>query len=280
MSLIHKALKKTEGGGEGEVPPDPEESFAEGKSPSQFTPRTIVLLVIALGALGFMIYKNFIRKPKSPALPAATETAMPATGATQTGQTLLPPQAAGTTGQAPGPDKLTPPGSLGTGAKAVEETPLPPDVAKLVDEGKALFTTGQYDAALSKFEGASQLAPDEAIVWNDIGLVQKRRQKLEESEVAYKKAIELKPSFPEGLNNLGVLKAAQGDRLSGVIYLKKALAIDPTYSDAHFNLAVIMEQEGNWRSAAESYKAFLQYTASTDKALLEQVSLRVEELTQ
>lgn len=279
MSLIHKALKKNGGSETPGGPTDPEEAFVGkggGFFSTQTSPRTLILLVLALGCLGFMVWKNFLRKPKAtPPAVAATEP----TPATVPGPAAAAPTTTAGGLAAPSSDRVPTP-AVGEGRKATEETPLPPDVAALVEEGKGLFAAGQYDAALAKLTLAAEKAPKEAIVWNNIGLVYKRKQAMTEAEGAYQKALEYRPDYPEGLNNLGVLKAAQGDRLSASLYLKKALQLDPTYADAHFNLAVILEQEGNWRSAVESYKAFLQYTANTDKAFLEQVERRVEELSQ
>ncbi|MBI2345919.1 MAG: tetratricopeptide repeat protein [Deltaproteobacteria bacterium] len=254
MSLIHKALKKAEGGGAATPPNDPEEAFVGkggGFFSSQFPPRTLILLVLALGAFTFLIYQKFIKKPSPP----AESVAVTAPASTETTQVTQPPPAGPALA---GPDRLEPTQPLGSGTQAAEEH-LSPTVLPLVEEGKTLFAAGHYDEALAKFQTAAEAAPYEAVVWNNIGLVQKRKQNLAEAEKAYQKALELRPEYPEGLNNFGVLKAAQGDRLSAAIYLKK---------------------EGNLRSAIDAYKAFLQYTAATDKAFIEQVERRVEELSQ
>lgn len=276
MSLIHKALKKNGGSDTPGGPTDPEEAFVGkggGFFSTQASPRTLVLLVLALACLGFMIWKNVIRKPPGAPAVAVPASLGPAPVPDPAAAAPVAPAAGGaqpTAGVAP---------AMGEGRKETTPSTLLPEVAVLVDEGKEVFAAGQYDTALEKFNAAAALAPEEAVVWNNIGLVQKRKQNMADAEQAYQKALEYRPDYPEGLNNLGVLKAAQGDRLSASIYLKKALTLDPTYADAHFNLAVILEQEGNWRSAVDAYKAFLQYTASTDKTLLEQVERRVEALS-
>lgn len=278
MSLIHKALKKAEGGGDAPSGPvDPEEAFTTGPGrffSGQFSPRTLILLIVALGALGFTVYQKFFRRPKPVVMESsAPPSTVPETAATAPATPLVAPPGA------PAMDRL-PSSSQGEGSKAVEEPTLPPAIVELMTAGNALAAKGQYDAALAKFQEAATIAPNAAAVWNQIGFAQKRQQHFPEAEKAYRKALELRPEYAEALNNLGVLMAAMGDRLSGTLYLRKALTVDPTYADAHFNVGLIMDKEGNFQSAIEHYKAFLQYTATTDRTLLEQVERRIERLAE
>ena len=64
MSLIHKALRKAGGDREDPIIEPPVEAFSGGKGgiKSQFTPRTYLLLVLAILSLCFLIYKNFFYK--------------------------------------------------------------------------------------------------------------------------------------------------------------------------------------------------------------------------
>jgi len=253
MSLIHKALKKAMGGEKKEevTPGLPAEEFV-GKKPGlkeQLTPRTAVLLVLVVLAFVFMLYKKCSRDTTyRPPAPAATQQPATAPGATP--------------------------------SQAVQPVPsnLPPDI--VVEEGKKLYAEGKLDEALTKFIEASLKNPQDPEVFNNIGLIYKKKNDYAKAEEYYRKALTLNPSYAEGLNNMGVLKSALGDPLAASVYLKKAITVDSTYADAYFNLGVLNDQEGNYREAIANYKFFLQYTDSSDNQLLGKIRERIEQLSE
>ena len=245
MSLIHKALKKAQSGSEEQAPNQPPVEEFAGEKPnwkSQFTPRTIALLALAILSLIFMIYKKISVKKFTPPQPVAA----------------VSPQAA-----------------------HIVSAPLSSTEADaVIEEGKKLYDGGKYDDALSKFLAASIQNPDNAVVYNNIGLIYKKKNDFGQAENYYKKALAIKQDYPECLNNMGVLKASSGDTLEAALYLKKAIAADSTYADAYFNLAVLNDGEGNYREAIANYKFFLQYTESNDNAFVGRIKARVEQLSE
>ena len=150
----------------------------------------------------------------------------------------------------------------------------------LVDEGKKLYGLGKIDEALPKFLEASLKNPTSAEIFNNIGLIYKKKDDPAQAENYYKKALVVKPDYVEALNNLGVLKANAGEPLDAAIYLKKALEVNSTYADAYFNLAVLNDGEGNFREAIANYKSFLQYTETDDNNLMDKIRGRIEQLSE
>ncbi len=256
MSLIHKALKKAEGGDRELNPNDPPEEQFVGKKlglKEQFTPRTTVLLVVAILCLAFTIYKKFHRP---------------------------------STGFGPAPvTQIQPLPEVQTQAQAQAMTGVPQvqidlPYEQLVEEGRKYYATGKYDEALTSFLAALAKNQSDSQLLNDIGLIYKKKNNFAQAEIYYKKALGVKPNYAECLNNLGVLKGAMGDPLEGSIYLKKAIALNSSYADAYFNLAVLNDNQGNFLEAIVNYKLFLQYTDSSDAALLNKVKERVEDLSE
>lgn len=266
MSIIHKALKKAEGEERmvGQPPADPEDIMlgggGGGPGPGglmrRLPPLRLILLAVLVLSAGFAVYR-FLFAPKPE----------PATLATP----LIPP---GLTG-APGEQSAAVPGRRPTHP---ENEGLPEAIVELVEDGEAFFEAAQYDAALERFQAATEKEPELAMLWNNIGLIHRKLGNLDKATEAYDKALILDPKYAAAMNNLGMVKLAAGDRLAAALYFRKSTTIDPTYADAHFNLAVLMEEEGNWQSAVEEYKQFLANTKLTDEALLEQVRLRVEDI--
>lgn len=248
MSLIHKALKKAEGSREDPVIEPPVETFIGGKGgiKSQFTPRTYLLLVLAILSLCFVIYKNFFNK----------KAAVPIQQAFQSVATPAEPQ--------PAP------------AVALSELSLD----ELLADGKKLFKAEKFDEALVRFLEASNLNPNDAAAFNNIGLIYKKKNDFAQAEAFYKKALLANPVYAECLNNMGVLKAAEGDVLAASVYLKKAISASSTYADAYFNLAVLNDEEGNYRDAITNYKVFLQYTDTEDETLISKIKDRIERLSE
>lgn len=266
MSIIHKALKKAEGD---QHPVDPSAAdvdamaFGGGGGGGMgrgllggMPPLRLALMVVLIAAVGFAVYRFFFAaQPAAQGVPTA----------------VVPSTLTGT----PGEKAAEVPTRRPTHP---DNENLPAGILELVEDGETFFEAEQYPAALEKFEAAAKEEPEMAMLWNNIGLTQRKIGNLEKAAESYEKALSLDPKFAPAMNNLGMLKLAAGDRLAASLYFRKALATDPTYADAHFNLAVLMEEEGNWQSAVEAYKQFLTNTTIVDEAFLEKVKLRVEEI--
>ena len=63
--------------------------------------------------------------------------------------------------------------------------------------------------------------------------------KIDEAEKSFKKAIELKPHFPETHYNLGVALQNLGRLDEAKKSYKKAIELNPDYAEAHYNLSLI-----------------------------------------
>ncbi len=273
MSLIHKALKKTEQGeipGELSKPELPVEEFVGNKKgfmSTDVTPRTVILLVLALSCLGYMVYAKLLKKPKIMPPPQA---AMPVAALPAVSQPAGVPAGAQ---QGNGDVKSMPGRNIGTA-----EEDQPEAFKKLTASAKELFARGLLDESLSKFQEADKVLPGEPTTLNNMGLIYKKMNMLKDAEANYKKALEKFPEYAECLNNLGALKVAQEATLDAALYFRKAIDLKPNYADAYFNLAVLMENEGNYKSAVDNYKNFLKYAGDADEALIAQVRERIEEL--
>lgn len=234
------------------TPEQPMEEFVGSKGgslSSQLTPRTILLLVLALFSLVFAIYQNSHKNKPIVPQPKQFE------HVTQSDVASMP--------------------VMPTLADVSDV-----DMDILIEDGKKLYSAGKIDEALSKFMSASVKDPANAVVLNNMGLIYKKKGDVAQAEGLYKKALSLKPDYPEAYNNLGVLKAAAGDTLSASVYLKRAIKSQPEYADAYFNIAVLNEGEGNLREAILNYKLFLQYTDSGDESLISKIKQRIEQLSE
>ena len=60
----------------------------------------------------------------------------------------------------------------------------------------------------------------------------------------YQAALQLRPNFPQGLNNLAVILTAQGRAAEAGQMLQAAIAAAPGYAEAHNNLGVLQRELG------------------------------------
>jgi tetratricopeptide (TPR) repeat protein len=73
---------------------------------------------------------------------------------------------------------------------------------KAFDDGVEASKAGKYDDAIAKFTEAAGMAPNCADCYYNIGVANVQKQDLAAAEVAYKKAVELKPDHCDALANL------------------------------------------------------------------------------
>jgi len=120
----------------------------------------------------------------------------------------------------------SPPGAAPTPSVPPRPPGLPAGMAKL--------NAGDAAGAAVVFQGVTEREPKNARAWRALGTALLRTKAFDKSEAAFRKSLELEPSSPAPLYNLGVLAAARGDRDAAVEWMRKAKAtkrIDMSYLD-------------------------------------------------
>jgi len=82
------------------------------------------------------------------------------------------------------------------------------------------------------------------IVFSNYGVILKNLGKLEEAENQYRKAIEIKPDFPDVHSNLGIILKDLGKLKEAELSLRKTIELKPDFAEAHFNLGNILKDLG------------------------------------
>ena len=110
----------------------------------------------------------------------------------------------------------------------------------------ALRDSGQTTRASEVLRQASSVAPEDAQVWYDLGL-------LNSDLAALQKAAELDPDLAEAQNTLGAVLAETGTTDRAEAAFRAALRIRPTYGDADANLANLLAAREDFDQAAWHY---------------------------
>ena len=93
------------------------------------------------------------------------------------------------------------------------------------------------------------------------------------------KALQLDPSSPTALRQLGELELAGGDFAKAAVHLKRACELRPDDSTAAFELGEALEKSGNWPGARDALESSLKLAPSqmTARLLLGHVYLQLKD---
>ncbi|HPQ80589.1 MAG TPA: tetratricopeptide repeat protein [bacterium] len=145
------------------------------------------------------------------------------------------------------------------------------DAGRLKKNAIDAYTADDLDSAWASLSTASNLDPKDPEIWNNMGLVARKRGDLLRARQCYEKALEIKPDYPEALNNIAVLSLQGGDVAKAQGYLEKAVKLSPAYPEGNFHLAMVYEQKGEKSKAVEYYKRFLEVSGNLPSNMVDQV---------
>ena len=69
-----------------------------------------------------------------------------------------------------------------------------------------------------------------------------KQERIEEAIGTYRKAISLRPHFPEAYNNLAAALKRQGNVAEAIAYYQESVAQKPDYADAFHNLGAAFQE--------------------------------------
>jgi tetratricopeptide (TPR) repeat protein len=96
-----------------------------------------------------------------------------------------------------------------------------------------------------------------------------------EAAAIYAQGLQQDPQQAVGYNNLGVVYYKQGKLQKSLAQLKLAVELNPRYAEAHYNLAVVLERFKQDKQALTHYLKFLKFAAPQQQALQEKVQAHV-----
>jgi lipoprotein NlpI len=186
-----------------------------------------------------------------PTLPATTQpatpqptTALPATTSPTLSATTQPPsfetaagpmtaapsskkssaeQAAPDEGVCPSTSQVVPNDRVAACERLVAKAGSEDKVAALGDLAAALAQARLYDEAIGKYKLAAALAPRDATIYYDIGLLRLDQLRFPEARAAFEKAAQLDPQNPDILFQRGISYIGVGDFESARLDVKSAL---------------------------------------------------------
>jgi len=120
--------------------------------------------------------------------------------------------------------------------------------------GIQLQEAGRLEEALVASRRAVELRPDWPEAHNNLGNVYLKLGRLDEAALAYREAIRRRPAYPQALSNLGLALATVGRLEDAVTLYSHAIAADPAWPDAYHNLANTLTDLGRTGEALAAYR--------------------------
>ena len=115
----------------------------------------------------------------------------------------------------------------------------------------------QWEEAIEAYRRVVQIDPTFSAAWNNLGLLLHRMGQYEEARRAYRSALEHDHHCREAAYNLGSLQEDCGEVEDAIKYYRQAIELSPDYADAHFNLAAALARSGHPAEAVEHWRRYL-----------------------
>jgi Tfp pilus assembly protein PilF len=131
---------------------------------------------------------------------------------------------------------------------------------------RVYLADNKVELAKMVLDNALAVQPENAALWNALGLVQLSLQSKPLAKEAFEKAAALSPDFAEAQNNLGALLNDAEQYEQAVEHLKRAVENAPQLARAHLNLGNAYRGLGKAAEAQAAYEAALKQSPNLAEA--------------
>jgi tetratricopeptide (TPR) repeat protein len=144
--------------------------------------------------------------------------------------------------------------------------PLNPTL--VAEMASIVASSGDIEEAISLFERAIQLAPQDPLYWKILAnfSIQNETQVMEVGLPAARQAALMAPADPEALDLLGQAYLAAANPVLAERFLKEAIALDPAFAPAAYHLGVLYLTIGSVRQARDQLELTMRMAPGTPLA--------------
>jgi len=129
--------------------------------------------------------------------------------------------------------------------------------------GAAYWQRGKPEAAEQEWRKAQKLAPDNAMILNNLGLVCARRKQYSEAVSYFQQSMWLRPNYTDAHLNLGRVYAEMGMNQPAELQLRAAVALAPLSIPARNRLGEFYFENGRLAEAEEQFHRSVESGANT-----------------
>ncbi len=143
-------------------------------------------------------------------------------------------------------------GGFAVAAMLRPQAPAPPSA-----RGGAVAPVSAPEAPQTAPAAPAHPVSDRVAALMQAGVDAARTGELDVAAAAFRKAVEVDPTYAKAWDSLGVVLVRAGDEARGVEAFRRALRAVPGHPETHRNLAVVLDRQGRGAEAARHYRAFL-----------------------
>ena len=114
--------------------------------------------------------------------------------------------------------------------------------------------TGDLDGQLEALQRYTELKPDDANAWNNMGVAYAKKGEHDEAIGCYRRAVEIKPEMHEAWYNMGIAYAEKGEYDEAISCYRKAVEIKPEMHEAWYNMGNAYAEKGEYDEAISCYR--------------------------
>ena len=123
----------------------------------------------------------------------------------------------------------------------------------MVEYGKTLINSGEYEKAISMFAEAIMTSPSNPDCYNNRGVAYTSVNRLSEAINDFSTALKLSPDFVQAYNNRGTAYARNKNYAEAVKDFNRAVELDPGNANIYYNRAVVFQYMGRFNEAIDDY---------------------------
>ena len=143
--------------------------------------------------------------------------------------------------------------------------------------GTTLVEKGQKDLGFRLLQEAVDMDAKNVAVWGNLGAMRLQNAQLEEALGAFRRAQEIAPKDADVLYNLGVLYGRMGEARQSAESLQQAIAYDPSLEAAYLVLARVLVEDDRYEGARLVLREFLvRFPRSADRTRAEKALQSLE----
>jgi Flp pilus assembly protein TadD len=151
----------------------------------------------------------------------------------------------------------TPSKSIGVERVGGKDCAPASDVLYHFNSGVTFYNHKDFSKAIQAYRKVIELDPTYVEAYNNLGIIYQMMGDIDRALGAYQKSTEINPRYEKGYNNLGILLLINSRYEEASEAFQKALAVNSNNIESHIHLGVLLKKKGQWQEAIESYQKAL-----------------------